>query len=95
MTDKKNIVYRVLALGIASLYLAGKKGKEILETLEKEVKDKNLEEKIEKQFSGLIEKIEKAGGVKKEKIADVFGLVTKKEIENLRKEIENLKHGKQ
>ncbi|MCM8815657.1 MAG: hypothetical protein NC931_06755 [Candidatus Omnitrophica bacterium] len=95
MTEMKNNLFRVLALGIASLHLAGKKGKEILETLEKEVKEKNLEEKIAKRFTDLIERIGKAKDIKKEKIAEIFGLVTRKEIENLRKEIENLKHGKQ
>ncbi|MCM8765036.1 MAG: hypothetical protein NC830_06735 [Candidatus Omnitrophica bacterium] len=95
MADKKNILYKALALGIASLSIAEKKRKEILETLEKEVKDKKLEEKIEKRISGLIEKIDRTAGVKKEKIADIFGLVTKKEIDDLKKEIENLKNGKQ
>ncbi len=95
MEEKKNPLYKVIALGIASFSLAGKKGKEILENLEKEAKEKNLEEMIEKRFSAVIKKIEKIKGVKKERIADVFGVATKQEIENLKKEIENLKHGKQ
>ncbi|GEM_PF-1010332 len=95
MSEKKNVMYRVLALGIASLSLAGKKGKEILESLEQEAKERNLEEKIEKRFSGLIEKVEKMKGVQKGKIADIFGVATKEEIENIRKEIENLKNDRQ
>ena len=96
MDEKKNPLYKVIALGLASLSLAEKKGKGVLENLEKEIKEKNLEEKIEKRFSTLLGKIDKIKeGVKKEKIADVFGVATKQEIENLKKEIENLKHDEQ
>lgn len=92
MDEKKNPLYKVIALGIASFSLAEKKGKEIIRNLENEAKEKNLEEKIEKSFSAILEKI-KVG--KKEKIADVLGIATKQEIDDLKKEIENLKHGKQ
>ncbi|HOK79448.1 MAG TPA: hypothetical protein PK303_01565 [bacterium] len=95
MDEKKNVLYKVLALGIASLSLAGKKGKEILENLEKEVKEKNLEEKIEKSFSRILGKMSRIKEIEKEKIAEVFGVATKEEIENLKKEIENIKHGNQ
>ncbi|MCM8805862.1 MAG: hypothetical protein NC825_03920 [Candidatus Omnitrophica bacterium] len=95
MTEKKNPIYKVLALGIASLSLAGKKGKEILDSLEKEIKEKNLEEKIEKRFTDVIEKMAEIKNVKKEKIAEFFGVATKEEIEKLKKEIENFKHDKQ
>jgi len=95
MTEKKNPIYKVLALGIASLSLAGKKGKEILDSLEKEIKEKNLEEKIEKRFTDVIEKMAEIKNVKKEKIAGFFGVATKEEIEKLKKEIENFKHDKQ
>jgi len=57
------------------------------------VKEKNLEEKIEKRFSQMLEKMDRIKEIKKEKIAEVFGVATKEEIENLKKEIENLKHG--
>lgn len=92
MGEKKNPLYRMIALGIASFSLAGEKGKKILEALENEVKEKGIEEKIEKKFSSLLENLKKA---KKEKIADVFGMATKKEIEELKKEIENLKNEQQ
>ncbi len=59
MTEKKNLMYRVLALGLASISLAEKKGKEVIQSLESEVKEKNLEEKVEKKFSDLLERIEK------------------------------------
>ncbi|HOC03592.1 MAG TPA: hypothetical protein P5065_07715 [Candidatus Ratteibacteria bacterium] len=95
MDEKKNPLYKVIALGLASFSLAEKKGKGVLENLEKEVKEKKLEEKIEKRFSALLGKIDKIKGVRKEKIADVFGVATKQEIENLKNEIENLKHDKQ
>jgi len=95
MTEKKNPIYKVLALGIASLSLAGKKGKEILDSLEKEIKEKNLEEKIEKRFTDVIEKMTEIKNLKKEKIAEFFGVATKEEIEKLKKEIENFKHDKQ
>ncbi|HPP66879.1 MAG TPA: hypothetical protein PKX05_03085, partial [bacterium] len=83
------------ALGIASFSLAEKKGKKILKNLEKEAKEQNLEEKIEKRFSTLFEKVDNIKGVKKEKIMDIFGLATKQEIENLKKEIEHLKDNEQ
>ncbi|MCX7706249.1 MAG: hypothetical protein N2115_08365 [bacterium] len=95
MTEKKNLMYKLLALGLASFSLAEKKGKEILQNLEKEVKEKNLEERIEKKFSMLFEKIENLEKVSKDKLTDIFGIATKEEIEELKKELENLKHGKQ
>lgn len=95
MTEKKNLMYKILALGIASFSLAEKKGKEILKTLEKEVEEKNLEERIEKKFSSLLEKIETLEKISKDKLSDMFGIATKEEIEKLKKELENLKHGQQ
>lgn len=95
MTEKKNLLYKVLALGLASFSLAEKKGKEVLQNLENEVKEKNLEEKVEKKFSDMLERIEKLEKISKDKLADIFGIATREEIENLKKEVENLKHGKQ
>ncbi|MCM8815952.1 MAG: hypothetical protein NC913_00315 [Candidatus Omnitrophica bacterium] len=95
MSEKKNIMYKVMALGLASLSLAEKKGKEFLQSLENEVREKKLEEKVEKKFSALLEKVEKLEKISKEKLADFFGIATSEEIDDLKKEIENLKHGKQ
>jgi len=94
MDEKKNPLYRALALGIASLSLAHRKGKEFLADLEKEAKDKNIEENLEKRLKGFLEKMGKAAGEKKEKVADFLGVATREEIERLRKEIEDLKTGK-
>jgi polyhydroxyalkanoate synthesis regulator phasin len=95
MDEKKNLLYKVLALGVASFSLAHRKGKEFLSELEKEAKEKNLEENIEKRFRGLLEKLEKTAGDKKGKVADFLGIATREEIERLRKEVEEMKETKQ
>lgn len=50
MDEKKNPLYKVIALGLASFSLAEKKGKGVLENLEKEVKEKNLKKKLKSAF---------------------------------------------
>jgi hypothetical protein len=76
-----------IAMTIGSISLFRKKLKDFMSELDEEVKEKQINEKIDQKINRLIEKFDDLGKKQKEKLAHIFGVATKSDLEKLKEEI--------
>lgn len=76
-----------IAFTLGSMSLLCKKFKGFMSELEEEVKEKKIDEKIDQKIDRLVEKFDSLGKKQKDRLARLFGVATKSDLEKLREEI--------
>ncbi|MCL5674761.1 MAG: hypothetical protein M1501_03335 [Candidatus Omnitrophica bacterium] len=76
-----------IAWTLGSMSLLQKKLKGFMSELDEEVKEKKINEKIDQKIDRLIEKFDNMGKKQKDRLAHLFGVATKSDLEKLREEI--------
>ena len=83
----KKYAKKGIAFTLGSMSLLQKKLKGFISELDEEVKEKQIDEKIDQKIGRLIDKFDSLGKKHKDKLAHLFGVATKSDLEKLREEI--------